>query len=439
MAVALNAGYAGLSPMNSRGLTRRDLLRIAGIGSTSLMLGCGDNETAREPGNNHAAFVVEPDSSSFIVVVWSSIARTAVVEVQSGDAIVASTVIDLGPTGFADITDLAPARDYQVTIVCDSGAELGPHRVRTAPLPDDPRPVRIAVSADIDPNPEFDTDLLAHLAAASPELFVSLGDFPYADNGPDLAMTVDAYRNRYAQTLTTPKLRTWLQAMGVRAIYDDHEFRNDWDEMFRIAEASRYAAAIQVWDEFFPVRGATGDVRYRAWRWGTHVECVLLDCRRFRSANAAVDDANKTMLGAAQRAWLIDRVKQSTATFKLVFTSVPLDYGDGLDHWAAYTTERAQIFDALVGVPGVLFISADQHWFAAQRHAHGYREFQVGPLCRGVLTPHVDSPNVLFRSLQYNFGLIDIDGDQLTFSGVGADGTVFYKETLTAETLTGAP
>ncbi len=360
-------------------------------------------------------------------------------EVQSGDAIVASTVIDLGPTGFADSTDLAPARDYQVTIVCDSGAELGPHRVRTAPLPDDPRPVRIAVSADIDPNPEFDTDLLAHLAAASPELFVSLGDFPYADNGPDLAMTVDAYRNRYAQTLTTPKLRTWLQAVGVRAIYDDHEFRNDWDEMFRIAEASRYAAAIQVWDEFFPVRGATGDVRYRAWRWGKHVECVLLDCRRFRSANAAVDDANKTMLGAAQRAWLIDRVKQSTATFKLVFTSVPLDYGDGLDHWAAYTTERAQIFDALVGVPGVLFISADQHWFAAQRHAHGYREFQVGPLCRGVLTPHVDSPNVLFRSLQYNFGLIDIDGDQLTFSGVGADGTVFYKETLTAETLTGAP
>ena len=46
------------------------------------------------------------------------------------------------------------------------------------------RPVRIAVSADIDPSPEFDSDLLAQLAAASPELFVSLGDFPYTDNGP---------------------------------------------------------------------------------------------------------------------------------------------------------------------------------------------------------------------------------------------------------------
>jgi hypothetical protein len=41
--------------------------------------------------------------------------------------------------------------------------------------------------------------------------------------------------------------------------------------------------------------------------------------------------------------------------------------------------------------------------------------------------------------MQYNFGLIDVEGDQLTFSAVGPDGSVFYKETLTAETLTAAP
>ena len=46
---------------------------------------------------------------------------------------------------------------------------------------------------------------------------------------------------------------------------------------------------------------------------------------------------------------------------------------------------------------------------------------------------------VLFRSAQYNFGLIDVDGEQLTFSGVGADGTVFYKESLTPQVLTPAP
>jgi alkaline phosphatase D len=208
--------------------------------------------------------------------------------------------------------------------------------------------------------------------------------------------------------------------------------------MFRTVEASRYAAAMQVWDEFFPVRGASGEIRYRAWRWGANVECFLLDCRRFRSANAALDGDAKTMLGATQLAWLVDGVKRSTATFKLVFTSVPLGFGDGNDHWSSYVYERTKLFDAFAGVPGILFVSADQHWFATHRHARGIRELQVGPLCRGIGMPHTLSGDVLFRSAQYNFGVIDVDATALTFSGVGHDGTVFYKETLTPEALTPA-
>jgi phosphodiesterase/alkaline phosphatase D-like protein len=423
--------------MNPGGLTRRDVLRLAGIGAVSRSLGCGDNNGSRDPGSDHAAFVVEPDSDSLTVVVWSSIARTAALEVQSGDAIVFSSAIDLSEAaGAIEVSGLEPSHSYQATVFFDSGARLGPYHVRTAPRADDGRAVRLAVGADIDPNPEFHTSLLFHLAAASPELFVSLGDFPYADNGPDLALTVEAYRRRYAETFTAPPLRSWLQAMAVRPIYDDHEFRNDWDQMFATVEASRYAAALQVWDEFFPVRGATPDVRYRSWRWGQGVECFLLDCRRYRSANAALDDANKTMLGETQLAWLVDGVKRSTATFKIVFTSVPLDFGNGLDHWAGFTTERTRMFDALAGLQGVLFVSADQHWFAAHVHDRGVREFQVGPARRGLIMPQRQAPGVVFRSSQLNVGLIDVDGDTLEFSGLGADGTVFYKESLTPQDLT---
>ena len=101
-----------------------------------------------------------------------------------------------------------------------------------------------------------------------------------------------------------------------------------------------------------------------------------------------------------------------------------------------FTTERDRLFGELVGVPGIVFFSGDQHWFAAHRHAHGIREFQVGPLARGLGTPGRTAPGVLFRSVQYNFGLIDVDGDQLTVCGVGADGSCFYKETLSAADLT---
>jgi alkaline phosphatase D len=276
--------------------------------------------------------------------------------------------------------------------------------------------------------------MLDALAAEAPELYLSIGDFPYTDNGPP-AQTVAEYRARHAEVRTHPPVRGVLEACGMRAIYDDHEFRNNWDAHFAATERDRYAAAMQTWDEFFPLR-ATGEIKYRSWRWGAHLECFLLDCRRFRSANAAPDDAQKTMLGAAQRRWLLDGVTQSSATFKLILTSVPLDFGVGDDHWATFTTERDAIFAALVGTAGVLFVSGDQHWFAAHRHAFGIREMQIGPLARGIGVPGLMAPGVVFRAERYNAGLVEIDGDRLTFSGLGDDGRRFYSETVTAQDLT---
>ncbi len=419
--------------------SRRDLLKLGCFGAASLALGCGDNEGEADTGARHATAILEPEADSLVVAVWSATARSVAIEIRTADTIVTTAAAELDDAQRAaiEVGELAPGTAYQVTIMTDTGARIV-HHARTAPAPDDPRPIRFAISADIDPSPEFESDIMEQVAAASPDLYISLGDFPYTDNGPP-ADTVEEYRARHAAARTSPHVRAMLRAVGVRAIYDDHEFRNDWDEARRTAEASRYAAAMQAWDEFFPLRGAP-DVKYRSWRWGKGVECFLLDCRRYRSANAAPDDANKTMLGQVQRAWLVDAIRRSTATFKLVFTSVPLDFGNtGLDHWIGYLTERALLYDALTGVPGVLVVSADQHWFAAHRHDRGIREFQVGPLARGIGMPGAAPPGVLFRGERYNFGLVDIDGDQLTFSGVGVGGEVFYKETLGASDLTPGP
>jgi phosphodiesterase/alkaline phosphatase D-like protein len=425
-------------------LTRRDLLRLAGLGAAglatgpTLVTGCGDNLPFRSPGREHAAIILEPDATSFIVSVWSRTARAVDVEVRGEAGVVFEAIVEVDRTQQAaiDVTDLEPGQLYQVVITSDDGVRMGPHHVQTAPRADDMRPVRIAVSADIDPHQDFVSDLLEHVANASPELFVSLGDFPYADNGPGPAMTVDEYRERHALARTDPRIRRWLETVGIRGIYDDHEFRNDWDASYRESESTRYAAAMQVWDEMFPLRGAIGEVRYRSWRWGAHLECFLLDCRRFRSANAMPDTETKTMLGATQRAWLVDGLRRSTAPFKLVFTSVPLDFGDGDDHWAAFSVERDAILRAVVGIGGVLFVSGDQHVFGAHRHAHGVREMQVGPLSRGVGEPQRTAPGVLFRSARMNCGLVDVDATSLTFSAVGADGERFYKETFSVADLT---
>ncbi len=412
------------------------MLRLAG--ATVLAASCGDNLTTKPPGDSAGAAIFEPREDSFVVSVWSRLASEVTIEVRDAIGLVQTVHAPVASAqAVATIGELAASTRYQVTITTDDGAGMT-HVVRTAPLVADPRAVRIAVSADLDPQPWFDSDLFDQMIAAAPELFVSIGDVPYTDDGPP-AITLLEYRARHALLRTMPHARSWLQAMGLCAIYDDHEFRNDWDGARAAAEPARFAAAMQAWDEFFPLAATppTDDVRYRSFRWGANVEGFVLDCRRFRSPDDAPDDAAKTMLGARQKAWFEDALARSTAVFKLVFTSVPLDFGIGNDHWASFTTERDELFAAIraMGITGVVFLSGDQHYFAAYRHAYGLREFQLGPIARGLGTPGPDGPGVLFRDVRYNFAVLDITADSLTIQGVGPGGEVFYKETFSPAQL----
>ncbi|MEP6864227.1 MAG: alkaline phosphatase D family protein [Deltaproteobacteria bacterium] len=416
--------------------TRRDMLRLAG--AAALWASCGDNLASKPPNDSIGSAIFEARSDSFIVSLWSTGAQMVTVEISDELGVVQSVLAPvIAQQARVVASGLNPATQYSVSLVTDDGT-LMQHAVRTAPALDDTRAVRIAVSADLDPQPSFDSDIFDQIIAADPDVFFTIGDVPYTDDGP-VALTVAEYRQRHGLIRTAPYLRPWLEAMGLVSIYDDHEFRNDWDASRVAAEPERYAAAMQVWDEFFPLHATAPatDVRYRNFQWGANVECFVLDCRRFRSVNDQPDDAQKTMLGATQKAWFLGALARSSAPFKLVFTSVPLDYGVGVDHWAGYTTEREEILAAIkaMGTPGVLFLSGDQHYFAAYSHSFGLREFQVGPLRRGLGTPGPTGPGVLYRDLRFNFGVLDITADSLTISGVGPGGDVFYKETFSSAQL----
>ncbi|MFT3697521.1 MAG: alkaline phosphatase D family protein [Kofleriaceae bacterium] len=413
---------------------RRDVLRLAG--AVAVVAACGDNSPTKAPDASSGTAIFETSESGFLVSAWSLYAKSASIEVN--DQVIEATFVNA--QAVAQITGLAPSTAYTVNVLLDDGT-LTTHAVHTAPSVDDPRPITIAVSADLDPqSSEFESDIFEQIIKMQPEVFVAIGDVPYCDNGPAVPVTLPAYRDVHGLLRTSKHTRPWFQAMGVHAIYDDHEFRNDWDAMRVSDEPDRYAAAMAAWDEFFPIAPTpSGDgVRYRSFRWGANCECFVLDCRRWRSPNAQIDDADKTMLGAAQKAWFTAAIAASTATFKLIFTSVPLDYGVGVDHWAGFTHEREEILGAIAaaGITGVLFLSGDQHYFAAYSHSHGIREFQVGPLMRGI-GPYGPSPaGVMFRDGRFNFGLIDITPDSLRMRGIGPGGDVFYDETLTIAELT---
>ncbi|MEZ4399750.1 MAG: alkaline phosphatase D family protein [Kofleriaceae bacterium] len=420
-------------------LTRRQWIASTGAaGAATLLGGCGD------PGPL-TALVLEVDDRSALVAAWALAARSFTVEIAAdGGPVVATGVgsFDARGHGAVEVGALAAGRRYQAWVIADDGGRHGPMRFATAPPDAQPAAARLVVTADVDEDPAYLSDLADQVAALAADLDVSLGDWPYTDNYR-ASITRDDFEARYLRSWVTPRFDAWMRSTSFRAIYDDHEFGNDWDGGDRDAEPARFAAATAAWDAWFPRRGP--GPRYRRWRWGALVECFLLDARAFRSANAAPDGPAKTMLGAAQRQWLTDGLRASTAPFKLVFTSVPLDFGHGVDHWAGFAWERDAILDELAAaaVTGILFVSGDQHWFAAHRHRHGFREFQIGPLSRGVIDPPPAVPGVLTRVTAYNVGVIDVDLDaggapRLRFRAIGAGGVTLYDEVLTPTELTPA-
>ena len=272
---------------------------------------------------------------------------------------------------------------------------------------------------------------LGRLRCRDADFFVNLGDWPYADKAPP-ALTLDDYRERHFEARSLTTTRELLQRLPVFAVYDDHDVICNWDARDRMLMPERVAAAVQAWTEFFPLRGRT---RYRSWRWGRNAELFMLDCRLYRSANDAPDDAAKTMLGARQKAWLMGALRASPATFKIVLSTVPFNFCNPADDWQAFSTERDELFDFIAneGLTGVVLFSADRHYFAAHQHPHGLREYHMGPLAAGLGAHPPQRPEVIASAWTENFGEVEITGGsspKLTFTC--HDGTVspVFREVL---------
>ena len=424
--------------MLRRAIDRRSFLRVSGaLAASAALPACGDDWPPLAGG------VFEVDATSAIV--WAGGAPGELVELSlfardGGDhVLVGEARVELAAdsgTAAVAFTGLAPATPHVAKLV-GPGATGEPFAFVTAPADDDERAVRLAWSADLDLDPAYASPILDAAIGVAPDAFVSLGDWPYADNGP-VALTLADYRDRHRRARADAGTQRWMQTTSFRCIYDDHEVRNDWDLGSWAREPDRHLAGLRAWDDYFPVRTATADVRYRRWRWGAHVEAFLLDTRRHRAPLADPDVAGKTMLGDAQRAWLVAGVLASRARYKLVFTTVPLDYGWGGDHWAAYTWERDTILDALAagGATGVLFLCGDSHFFASHRVGRGAREYQAGPLARGVPDLAPFGGGELARVMTYNLGVLDVDrAGTLTVRCVDATGATRFSETLTPADL----
>jgi alkaline phosphatase D len=133
----------------------------------------------------------------------------------------------------------------------------------------------------------------------------------------------------------------------------------------------------------------------------------------------------QSILGAAQKAWFLERLRASAAPWKvwgnsvgmldlrLDFQNLPKELGQrwpgagyanlGGGDWSDYLTERAEILEAVrrAGVTGVVSVAGDRHSFQAGVVSASLQPRQYKPVIAEFITGSVSAPG-LFEAAEYN-------------------------------------
>lgn len=258
----------------------------------------------------------------------------------------------------------------------------------------------------------------------NPLFFMNIGDFHYLDLTNS---TVDKFRAAYDLVLTSPQQAELYRSVAFNYIWDDHDFGgNNSNRRSTSHEAVRMAYHEYV--PHYPLALGVGDVPIcHSFNVG-RVKFILTDLRSERDSVTNKDDANKSMLGARQKAWFKQELLSSNGKFPLIFwvTSVPwlgergtnyyrvatnvfgylhhtnlppqtastrtnsnrggrggrgggrVSGVDDQDHWSVYSTERREICDFIKAnhIQGVAILHGDSHMLAADDGSHS--DFATG-------------------------------------------------------------
>ena len=199
--------------------------------------------------------------------------------------------------------------------------------------------------------PAFD-----QLAARRPDAFVWQGDLNYPDTVGPLAQSVPGYAGIWRDFLANPRLAPILERAMFAAQRDDHDYG------LQDANSTNLVPwGLEPWESLVEDRDH--------YRFSAGVaDFWVLDQRRFKTDPAEPDAPGKSLLGLAQREWLMSTLAASRAPFKVVCspcTLAPLRANARDGSWATgFTAERDLLLDHVAKrVSGrTLFVTGDTHW-----------------------------------------------------------------------------
>jgi alkaline phosphatase D len=362
---------------------------------------------------------------------------------------------------------------------------------KTAPDPWQSRPVSFIVGADVGGQrycrnvAQGGYRIFEKMERLNPDFYIANGDSIYADadcpvqggepgwvnipgDFPSIAdplvdwTQVDTVREIYLRhwryNRADPFTQSFFQSTSMIAQWDDHEVINDfgaqwtyWNSAtapgtpgYRPGYPNLVAAGLDTFFAYSPIDRdrADRDRIYRSFRWGKDVELFVLDARSYRERNDTLDTAAefKPMLGREQIAWLVNGIEQSTATWKIVSSDVPISIPTGSlafgrDAWARLPGEpptgfRRELLFLLseldrINAENLVFVATDVHYATNLAYAFDgdgdgdaltFHEFVRGPLnavknparTKAQLDPSAN-PTVLYTEGGFfNFGYFSI-------------------------------
>jgi alkaline phosphatase D len=510
-------------------ITRRRFL----ASSAGILAMPGLSRAASRPQISHGVQSGDVDQTSGVV--WARSDRAARLQIEISTSESFKTALRLKPIDALPTSDFAAKRlvthlppgqtiFYRLRFadLADVNGLSEPvvGRFRTAPK--NGRPVRFVWSADT-AGQGFGINLqdggmktYATLMAHDPDFLLHSGDTIYADGPikPELktasgiwkntvaegvdkvAETLQEFRGRFKYNLLDRNLLAFNAQIPTFCQWDDHEVVDNWSSSKDLSADDRYTEksiavlsqrANQAFHEMMPIRSVAGDPSrvYRKIAYGPLLDVFFLDLRSYRGPNGASLEKTSTpssrILGARQLRWLKTALAQSTATWKVIASDMPIslivwddwkakkgieaiangDQGKPLGRELEIAELLRFIKQSKIG--NVVWLTGDVHYTAAHLYTPDKAQFQdfdpfwefvSGPIHAGTFGPNgldmTFGPVVKFMKapsaeqgqnlppsagLQF-FGIVDIDGKsrQMTVRLMDRQNSELYKATLDPRT-----
>ena len=207
-------------------------------------------------------------------------------------------------------------------------------------------------------HPVFKT-ILRH----DPLFLLHLGDLHYRNIEQD---DPALFSRAFDTVLRSAGQSRLFRGVPVAYVWDDHDFgpnNSDSTSPGRGAARRTYRRLVP----HYPL--AADDAIYQAFTIG-RVRFLLTDSRSEKSPRFAPDEAGKTVLGPAQKRWLMDQLLAGRDRYPLIVWVNTMPWIApklaGADHWGGYNTERLELarFIESNGIRQLVMLSGDSHMLA---------------------------------------------------------------------------